>query len=1528
MELCGGSPLWNETLLWENTWPEFTSCFQDTVLVYVPCGWLWVTLLPYLIYLLKCAPGLPLPTSTLSVAKPSLCLVLVGFEAVKVFAGLDSDVHSPPYTVMFYVGRSLEAVTYLLAAMLSLLCTSHGVTTSSILFVFWLQLSVAGIIPLYSNFIQEVYTTQPFLFYAFLLQYPLVILQLILHCFAEKTHNFNEYDYETPQCPEVKASFISRILFWWMTKLIVLGFRKPLDGGDLWDLHPRDQCHRVLPQFEAVWREEQQKSSSSSVHKSGSLGSFPTSSSGSDERWPLLSSGRLRNHQGVTDGAQQKWPSLSRVLFRTFYPVLLKSYCCKAVSDVLQFVSPLLLSALIYHIELGAADYPWKGYVLSLGLFVVAFVQSCFYHQHFHYAMTLGMRIRTTLMATLYKKALFLNSEAQKTSTVGEIVNLMAVDCQRIQDMISYTWMVWSIPFQACLAVYLLWSKMGAPVLAGLFVLFLLLPINAYLAYKQQQLQRLNLIQKDSRIKLLNEVLNGIKVLKLYAWEPSFRDKILAIREKELKILMKIAYLNGISTFVWTCAPYLVTLATFSAYVLTSNVHLDAGTAFVTLSLFNILQFPINFIPEMISNTAQARVSIDRIDKFLKSGELDPTIVGKYPNGEYALTINKATFRWDKEGRNILTNITLSVVEGKLVAVAGQVGSGKSSLLSACLGDMEIVHGKANLRGRIAYVPQQPWIQNATVRDNILFGTQMNRKRYDKVIEACALKDDLDMLPGGDMTEIGEKGINLSGGQKQRVSLARAVYSDADIYLLDDTLSAVDSHVGKHIFRKVISDKGLLKYKTRIFVTHAVHWLPLVDTVVVLSEGRVTESGSYVKLMMHDGPFAQFLKYHFSTEDNDTETDEDPEVRELKEKMWQHVESVTSTSDCATSGDELNLAIRRRRRSKLTASTGSSTSDERRQSDVDAGRLIDEEKAETGKVKSSVFISYIRAVGVSATCVIFLLFACYQAASVAANIWLARWTGDEPSPNSTTDPTLPVDRYYLTIYGVLGCAQGFFVLIYAFLASTRMVRAARTLHHDMLTRTIRSPMSFFDTTPIGRIVNRFARDVETIDNKMPRIMFMYVTTIFSVFSTLLVISINTPLFLAVVIPLVTFYFMVQRFFVPSSRQLKRLQATSRSPIFSHFSESISGASSIRAYGATDRFIEESIRRMDKNQIFYFAAVTANRWLGIWIEFVSSCVVFAASVFSLLTPGISGGAVGLSITYALQITQSLKWLVRTLSDLETNIVSVERVKEYSDLDTEADWVNSDYRPGHDWPQTGSVEFKLYTTRYRPGLDLVLKGVTCRIKGGEKVGIVGRTGAGKSSLSVALFRLVEAVGGSIEIDGHAIERLGLHDLRSRITILPQDPVLFSGSLRMNLDPFERYSEDAVWLALQQAHLKQFVASLSEGLDYQCGEGGVNLSVGQRQLVCLARALLRKSKLLVLDEATAAVDLETDTLIQETIRAEFTNCTILSIAHRLHTIMDYDRILVMGAGAVLEFDHPHVLLMNKSSHFYSLARDAGLV
>ncbi|XP_071151903.1 multidrug resistance-associated protein 1-like isoform X3 [Mytilus edulis] len=946
----------------------------------------------------------------------------------------------------------------------------------------------------------------------------------------------------------------------------------------------------------------------------------------------------------------------------------------------------------------------------------------------------------------------------------------------------------------------------------------------------------------------------------------------------------------------------------------------------------------------MISYVIQLNVSITRLSKFLKNGDLDPDSVQHRPLEGVAIKVEGGTFSWDKELQPALKDIDLEIKDGTLVAVVGTVGAGKSSLVSSFLGEMEKLNGNVNIKGSIAYVPQQAWIQNATVRDNILFGKEMDQCKYNNVVEACALKSDFEILTGGDLTEIGEKGINLSGGQKQRISLARAVYNNADVYMLDDPLSAVDSHVGKHIFKNVVGREGLLQHKTRVLVTHGIHWLPMVDTVVVMSDGVISEMGSYEELMSHEGPFAQFLKAYLThkaeTEDDEEEEEEDPEIQQMKSKILERLESVTSDTGTATSGDESKVRKRSSKgHAKKTAlSRGISTFDALEckplptptKDKKDVEKLIEDEKREKGKVAWKVFMMYLRAIGLGAAFWIFILYLLYQGASIASNIWLSQWTDDkELQDRSKANTTEYKDRnmMFLGVYGGLGIVQGIMVLIYSLVAILGQVRASGQLHYDMLNNIMKAPMAFFDTTPVGRIVNRFSSDVATIDSMLPMNFRMFLGTTINTLSTLVVITYSTPIFLAVVLPLAIVYYLMQKFYIPTSRQLQRLESTTKSPIFNHFSETINGASTLRAYKEQPRFIQESLDRVDKNISFYFTKIASNRWLGWRLEFIGNLIVFSAALFAVVS-NISGGLVGLSVSYALQVTSALNSLVRNSSDLETNVVSVERLKEYAEVETEAEWIRPFRRPPHDWPNTGACNFIDYKTRYREGLDLVIRGISCQILGGEKVGIVGRTGAGKSSLMMALFRLIEASDGSIVIDGQRISDMGLHDLRSKLTILPQDPVLFSGSLRMNLDPFDQYTDSQIWTSLEHAHLKKFVSELPERLSHECGEGGGNLSVGQRQLICLARTLLRKTKILVLDEATAAVDMETDELIQKTIREEFKDCTILTIAHRLNTILDYDKVMVLDQGLIKEYDSPDSLLKDKTTVFYGMAKAANIV
>ncbi|XP_070201853.1 multidrug resistance-associated protein 1-like [Littorina saxatilis] len=1379
-----------------------------------------------------------------------------------------------------------------------------------------------------------------------------------MHSFAERLirHGYDLVG-EKPS-PEVMASFPSRLTFWWINGLVMRAYRRGLKEEDLFELHPRDKSSTIIPQFQSAWEKELRNAKYKNrervrqeerMHHYVSYSHSPSNPRHMQEGEVGETTSLLTNGANISkkaddrDDAKNKkvaQASLFKVLVKTFGADILKAWFCKLLYDGLQFVNPQLLDVLIAYTNNKANEAEWKGYVYACAFFVVAVAGSIFFHQQFHIGMTTGMRIKSACISAVYKKSLTMTNEARKGSTVGEIVNLMSVDCQRLQDMTGYLWMVWSCPLQIVLALTLLWGQLGASVLAGVAIMILLIPLNAFLAFKSRQYQKEQMTLKDHRLKLMNEVLSGMKVLKLYAWEPSFQDKVSEIRNEELVVLTKAAYLNAFSTFAWTVAPFMVTLATFATYVLASESHyLDAQKAFVSLSLFNILRFPINLLPMIISFLAQAQVSVVRVGDFLRNEDLDDTNVDYNKDAASAVSIIHGSFTWDNQvALPTLRKIDLDIPDGKLVAVVGQVGTGKSSLVSAILGEMEKVEGRVVVKSRIAYVPQQAWIQNATLRDNILFGKEYNRHKYEAVIDACALRTDLDILSGGDMTEIGEKGINLSGGQKQRVSLARAVYNDADIYLLDDPLSAVDSHVGKHIFQEVVGPKGLLRNKTRVLVTHGVHWLPMVDEIVVMANGMISEMGSYEQLLSHNGDFAQFLKTYL-TQNKDKDDDDDPEIQAIKAQILERVDSVTSDTG-ASSGEEVSTSARKRKLSSESSKPGLKRSISK--TDTVKGKqkdrppqakdkLVEDETSKTGRVQWSVFMVYFRAIGLTVTVAIFSLYAAYQGLSVYSSIWLSQWTDDDLLANTTlSNTTAYQDRnaMYLGVYGGLGVGQAVMVLSYSILASTRMVKAAGSLHESMLSNIMRSPMSFFDTTPSGRIVNRFSSDVAVVDNTLPQSLRQAVTQVFGVLSTFIVISYSTPIFLSVIIPLGLLYFLVQRFYIPTSRQLKRLESTTRSPIFNHFSETITGSASIRAYKVESRFIDENKCKVDKNLVFYFSGIASNRWLGFRLEFLGNFVVLAAAMFAVVTPDLEGGLVGLSVSYAMQVTAGLNWLVRMASELETNVVSVERLKEYSETPTESEWVVPGRRPPGDWPADGSINFVNYSVRYRPGLDLVLKGVNCHILGGEKVGIVGRTGAGKSSMTVGLFRLIESATGSIVIDRHTIDNMGLHDLRSRLTILPQDPVLFSGSLRMNLDPFDQYSDNQIWTALEHAHLKKFVQDNRAKLMYEVGEGGSNLSVGQRQLVCLARSLLRKTKILVLDEATAAVDMETDDLIQQTIRTEFKDSTVVTIAHRLNTIMDYDKIMVLDQGEIKEYDAPKKLLENKNSAFYSMAKDANLV
>uniref|UniRef100_A0A3P8P9G3 ATP-binding cassette, sub-family C (CFTR/MRP), member 2 n=1 Tax=Astatotilapia calliptera TaxID=8154 RepID=A0A3P8P9G3_ASTCA len=1434
-EYCG-SIFWNVSYL-KRPDPDLPLCVEQTVLVWIPLCFLWLCAPWHLLALCQSANVNTKQLSKLYICKQLVAslLFLTAIAHLGVTLGEDfgpnSD-QSSKNAAAYYANPVLFAVTWILVLLCHEGLRREGAIDSASIFLFWLLLVVCDIFP-FQTLLREA-------------------LRLIEPCFY-------------PQNPEAGAAFLSRITFNWLNSMVLKGYKQPLVQEDMWDLNESDSTafinerfqHFMKPELDAArvrFQNKMKRKLFQNIHS---------------ER------GKKEDEKKKKDNKEEEnYPNswLITTIYKTFKRILIESFCFKLLEDVLTFVSPQLLKLMISFTQ-DKSRYAWEGYLYAVLLMVVALLQSLTLQQYFQRCHVLGMKVRTALMAAVYKKALVVSNDTRKESTVGEMVNLMSADAQRFNDVTNFIHLLWSCPLQIIISIVFLWLELGPSVLAGLGVMVLIIPTNAVLATKARKLQIENMNFKDKRMKIMNEILNGIKILKLYAWEPSFQKQVEDIRGEELKVMKKSAYLHSFSILTSCCIPALVSLATFAIFVSVSNDNvLTAERAFTSISLFNILRAPLAMLPMLIASITA--VSKKRLEKFLAGEDIDSDIVRQDPS---------------------FSIVNLDIEPGRLVAVVGAVGSGKSSLMSALLGEMHSTKGFINIGGSLAFVPQQAWIQNATLKDNILFGSPHEEENFKKVIEACALAPDLELLPGGDLTEIGEKGINLSGGQKQRVSLARAVYSQADIYLLDDPLSAVDSHVGKHLFENVIGPNGLLKDKTRILVTHGISFLPYVDEIVVLENGVISEVGSYENLRASGGTFSKFLDT-YATEQRNQRNSETGDYNLF-----------------------LVYYVRLRRNNSLTKSANA---DEPQKGQ----KLIEKETMEIGQVtKCFLFLQYLRAMGWGYSAMVFLIYFIQTAAFTGQNLWLSDWTSDSVEYYNMTYPSWKRDTR-VGVFGALGVAQGNRRSLFLFFISNASIDASRILHSRLLNNILRVPMVFFDTTPIGRVINRFAKDIFTIDEAIPASLRSCLLCLMSVLGTVFVICMATPFFAIVIIPLALIYFFVQRFYIAASRQLRRLDSVSRSPIYSHFGETVSGLSVIRAYKHQERFLKHNEVTIDENLKSIYLRIVSDRWLAIRLEFVGNLVVFFAALFAVISrDSIDSNVVGLSVSYALNVTQTLNWLVMTTSALETNIVAVERVNEYTQLKNEADWV-TDTRPPQMWPEAGRVHFENYKVRYRPELDLVLHGITCDINSTEKIGIVGRTGAGKSSLTNCLFRIIEAAEGRILIDDVDIATIGLHDLRHRLTIIPQDPVLFSGSLRMNLDPFDKFSDEEIWRVLELSHLKSYVSGLQEGLQHKVAEGGENLSVGQRQLLCLARALLRKSRILILDEATAAVDLETDNLIQNTIRKEFSDCTVLTIAHRLHSIMDSSRVMVLDAGKVVEFDSPSNLL-EKEGHFYAMARDAGI-
>jgi len=1152
-KVCGEEQFFNLTEFLSSATPHFSECFQQVVLQLTPCFIHWIFALPVYLKRRKSAHAEILPSRLfrlrmfVTILMKLLSVVDVCYATYEYING-----DNPPLAHIFspgLVGFTMVHVIFSLKfdRKKGIKTSGHHSTLWAFCLIFWGVIFFEKFQLMFAN---DTISNGDLLRSAiFVIKYVCAFSHFLM-CFAVdgprsglskdkylKEDETNGYLSRSGAklCPEKSSCFYSRATFHWFTRMVYKGYKQPIVEDDLWILNDTEKSGRSARHFLKNWNAERR------LCKCNPESNF--------EESPLKA-------PAATDVLIQdpgtntvKEASLFRALRNTFGPVFISSVFLKILNDALQFISPQLLSLLIGFNE---GNSPvWQGYFLAVMMLLVACVKSVVINQYFHVCFLTGMRLRSAVISAVYRKALVLSNSARKDSTAGEIVNLMSVDAQRLQDLLPYINTLWSGPFQIVIALVFLHNELGNSVFAGLAVMVTLIPINGVIAKKAYKSQTGQMKHKDERIKMMNEILNGIKLLKMYAWEMSFMEKVNVIRGKETKKLKTASYLMAVASLTWGLAPFLVSLVTFAVYVLSDESHvLDAKKAFVSLALFELLRFPIIMIPMMISSVIDAKVSLTRLQNFLCQSELNPQNVQRAATNENVFTsddkpvisVDNAKFTWDKNDAAVLNDINISIKEGELVAIVGQVGCGKSSLVQALLGDMEKVEGNVKVKGTCAYVPQQAWIQNMTVRDNILFNKQFSCVLYEQAVTSCQLQQDFKMLQNGDLTEIGERGINLSGGQKQRISIARAVYQYRDIYLFDDPLSAVDAHVGKNIFDQVIGPNGALKTKTRLLVTHGVSFLPQVDRIIVMVDGRITEVGSYDELIRNNGHFGEFLKtYNETKEESGGENEEDKEEAPKRTRPSQS-------------------SFRNRRKSRRFSRSQSVSKfceqiEKSKEDKKSADKLMSEETMETGSIKFGDVLLYLKALG-GPFFVLFLINLTLQnAASIGSGLWLSAWSNDPVDPITGTQNST---MYRLEVYGLFGLGQALFLFIGSILLTWSSVRAAVKIHNKMLLTIIRSPMSFFDTTPLGRIINRFSKDVYLIDEVIPSNLKSFLSTMFSVLSTIFVISYSFPIFLAAIVPILVVYYAVQRIFVKTSRQLKRLESVRRSPIYSHFSESLNG----------------------------------------------------------------------------------------------------------------------------------------------------------------------------------------------------------------------------------------------------------------------------------------------------------------------------------------------------------------------------------
>ncbi|XP_054157408.1 ATP-binding cassette sub-family C member 4-like [Oppia nitens] len=1141
--------------------------------------------------------------------------------------------------------------------------------------------------------------------------------------------------------------------------------------------------------------------------------------------------------------------------------------------------------------------------------------------------MKFGLRMRVACCGLMYKKSMKLNRTALGKTTVGQILNMMSNDVNRIDEFAFSAHALFIGPLQTILILYMLWEHLKWACLAGLTVLILFIPFQGFMGKSFATVRRKTAHLTDNRIRIMNEIITGMRVIKMYTWEKSFAQLVAMARKQEIVKIRHSSFLKAINLSFYFVASKIVLFTCFVTYVYIGD-RLTAEAVFVTMAYFNTMRITVTKqFPQAIAATAELMVSCNRIETFLLLDEIDSnqqltdssddmkkTFINrgyeKCDNDweEKGVYVDNMTSRWNIDIiEPTLHDITVSLKSGELLAVIGSVGSGKSSFLMSLLNELSIKWGSVKVVGQLSYAPQESWAFMASIRENILFGSDFDEHKYKQVVHVCALERDFKLFPFGDKTLVGERGVSLSGGQKARITLARALYHSADIYLLDDPLSAVDSSVAKHIFQKCIVD--YLKDKARVLVTHQIQFLKDAHKILILKDGKCVALGSYEELSKAGINFMSFVKE-------------------------------TETKKCSKNSDKNDQNIALRHLNRTISITPSIVSSIGGQSDVDINdgdiksldvdfveeledQKVKEETKEIGSIDSSVYWEYFKAgAGPILMTICLSTIIISQTLYQGSDFWLTQWTNDVDRDQVDSNQTFNVIIYSAIIVGLFLSAMARSTSFF-----TMCMRSSVTLHNRIFYSLLRAPIHVFDSSPVGRILNRFTKDTGIVDEALPSTAYDLQMTISNAIGILVVNVILNWFLIFPAIFLVIVVFMCRYFYIRSARDIKRLEGLSRSPMYSHVSTTLTGLSTVRAFGTQQMFVRQFERFQNDNSSTFFMFVCTSRGFGILMDWI--CIIYISSVVALVMTypdKMPGGNAGLALSQALMLTGMTQWGVRCSADLESYMTSVERMLEYSRIEPEAELKSApEVKPVSGWPQTGEIYFDNMSLQYNESPKPVLRYINCHIKGGEKVGIVGRTGAGKSSVIAALFRMTEPTG-QIIIDGIDTKSLGLHDLRQVISIIPQDPVIFTGSVRKNLDPFGEHDDDKLWTTLEEVQLKSYVQQLPGLLDGMVTEGGGNFSVGQRQLVCLARAILRDNRILVLDEATANVDHKTDYLIQNTIRKKFNDCTVITIAHRLNTIIDSDKIIVLDAGEIVECGSPHKLLANSDGLFNKLVTQTG--